>query len=187
MKADCPLKVLCFCRGSCQNGLLSLMCCWWWGVSTARSPGCFCSMVTLSFSPAPLQCMLQDAISPHPSSQRSLTELLVNPLTHSWRSCFLSILSTHGQISTSMRTNHHPLGWTIKQISTQLLDFVLTSDDLLHYTSATQGNLLVLPITNNCPPSKVSILGVPVVAQWVRNLTLSLWGHGFDPWPLSVG
>ena len=30
-------------------------------------------------------------------------------------------------------------------------------------------------------------LGVPVVAQWVKDLTLSLGGRMFDPWPHRVG
>ena len=28
---------------------------------------------------------------------------------------------------------------------------------------------------------------VPIVAQWVKDLTLSLWGWGFYLWPVSVG
>ena len=30
-------------------------------------------------------------------------------------------------------------------------------------------------------------LGVPIVAQWVKDLTLALWGFGFDPRPCSMG
>ena len=33
---------------------------------------------------------------------------------------------------------------------------------------------------------KTQTLGVPVVAQQVKDPTLSLRGHGFDPWPSSV-
>ena len=29
-------------------------------------------------------------------------------------------------------------------------------------------------------------LGVPIVAQWLKNLTLPLWGYCFHPWPCSV-
>ena len=25
--------------------------------------------------------------------------------------------------------------------------------------------------------------GIPIVAQWIKNLTSCLWGCGFDPWP----
>ena len=28
-------------------------------------------------------------------------------------------------------------------------------------------------------------MGVPIVAQRVKNLTLCLWGCGFDPWPVQ--
>ena len=30
-------------------------------------------------------------------------------------------------------------------------------------------------------------LGVPVVAQWLMNLTRNLGVSGFDPWPRSLG
>ena len=33
------------------------------------------------------------------------------------------------------------------------------------------------------PLKKFLFLGVPIVAWWVKDLTLSLWGCGFDPWP----
>ena len=38
-------------------------------------------------------------------------------------------------------------------------------------------------------PSKIKCLPlrISVVAQRVRDLTLSLWTFGFDPWPRSVG
>ena len=42
------------------------------------------------------------------------------------------------------------------------------------------GNFLSTPFFN-------SISRVPVVAQQVKNLTWSLWGCCFDPWPCSVG
>ena len=31
------------------------------------------------------------------------------------------------------------------------------------------------------------LMGVPVVAERVKDLTLSLWGRGFALWPCSVG
>ena len=30
------------------------------------------------------------------------------------------------------------------------------------------------------------VLGVPIVAQWIKYLMLPLWGCGFDPWPYSA-
>ena len=30
-------------------------------------------------------------------------------------------------------------------------------------------------------------MGVPIVVQWVKNLTWCPWGCRFDPWPHSVG
>ena len=34
----------------------------------------------------------------------------------------------------------------------------------------------------------ISIIGVSIVAQWLKNLTsIHPWGSGFDPWPHSVG
>ena len=45
-------------------------------------------------------------------------------------------------------------------------------------------NLISLNIANH---QKEIVLGVPVVAQQVKNLTLCPWGCGFDPWPHSVG
>ena len=34
---------------------------------------------------------------------------------------------------------------------------------------------------------RVNELGVPAVAQWVKNTTYFPWGCGFNPWPPSVG
>ena len=34
---------------------------------------------------------------------------------------------------------------------------------------------------------KITILGVPIMAQWVKDLTLSLWECRFTPWSPSVG
>ena len=82
-------------------------------------------------------------------------------------------------------------------IKTYILEFLkdvyYSGNIYIFWYSRRPGNLLIIKIwcwnlnTHLHDSKNIICSGVPVVGQWIKDLTLSLWECGFDPCPHSVG